>query len=245
MTGTVAQKLMMGEKEVVLNQAEGPKRLLSEIGNLSMDMHTQWLDVFTVSPIPSLVLSMAIGSQVLLANTACVTILGRESSILCSRSLEDVIGAEHSTSCTSACSSGLAFLGPQCTVQVGNTMHCTPLFIPISDVCTPGTPQCYLVLLLDSFGQKLCETHLASLPSHLAVNERADAPPAGWRKAMFSTGEKEAHGEHYNQGVGILSGYAEAMQRRLKGMSLGVSMPSQFDVQAWISRFEKLLTVVL
>ena len=57
-------------------------------------------------------------------------------------------------------------------------------------------------------------------------------------------GDQGGSDQQYNQAVGIVSGYAEALQRRLKGVSHGVAMPSQMDVGGWISHFEKLLTIV-
>jgi hypothetical protein len=227
----------------VMHQIHGPKHMLTELGNLSMDMHCQWLDAFSSCPIPSLVLSTTSDEPgVLLANTACVTALGRDSSTLGCKTLTDLIGYDLGTSCGKAAESGFEFIAPYCSIQVGHSMSCTSLFIPISDVCACGRPQCYLMLLLDSWALGLCKSALSTVPSHTAVQEVATAAGEGWRKGTFTQGNQAADSEPYNQAVGIVRGFAEAAQCRMTGLSLGMSMPSQFDVVGWISHFENLLT---
>lgn len=243
LTGTLAHKTALGEMGTMMQPTQGPKCLLTELENLSMDMHSQWLDAFTACPIPSLVLSTTDEPQILLVNSACVTALGPDSSTLGTHSLADLIGSEQSICCAKAAESGFEFIAPDCSVQVGRAMKCSSLFIPISDVCTSGRPQCYLMLLLDSFTQPLCSGAVENVPSPGAVQGGASDPPVGWKKGLFSMGDQGGSSENYNQAVGIVSGYAEAAQRRLKGASLGMTMPPQFDVGAWIAHFEKLLTL--
>jgi hypothetical protein len=75
------------------------------------------------------------------------------------------------------------------------------------------------------------------------VQTGAKLSSAGWRKGIFATEKEGGNVEHSNIAEGIVSEYIEAMQRRLKGISLRAAMPSQFDVGAWIEHFEKLLTL--
>lgn len=227
----------------MLQQGQGAKCMLTELENLSMDMHSQWLDAFSACPVPSLVISTVGEPQVLVVNSACVTSLGRDASKLGSSSLADLIGSQKSLDCAKAAEAGFEFIVPDCSVQVGRAMQCSALFIPITDMCTYERPQCYLVLLIDSFAQPLCSCAVESVPDHAAVREGTAASHVGWRKGMFSKGDEGGNTEHYNQEVGIVSGFAEAAQRRLKGSSLGTVTPSQFDVGGWIGHFEKLLTL--
>lgn len=244
MPGTLAQQSGLVAAGSMLRQTQGPKCLLTELENLSMDMHSQWLDAFSACPIPGLVISTTNEPAVLVANLACVTALGRDACKLENCTLADLIGSEKSTDCAKAAESGFEFVAPDCPVQVGRVMLCAAIFIPISDVCTSGRPQCYLMLVLDSFARPLCSGAMESVPSHTAVKADKAAPQAGWRKGLFSMGDQGGSDQQYNQAVGIVSGYAEALQRRLKGVSHGVAMPSQMDVGGWISHFEKLLTIV-
>lgn len=242
LAATGAPKRVLGETGM-----QGPEQLLSELGNLSMDLHSQWLDAFSACPIPSIVLSTTEDPHVLLVNSACVTTLGRDSSTLQSKTLADLIGSKQSTSCTKAAASGFEFIDSECSIQVGRAMQCSALFIPITDVCTSGPPQCYLMLLLDALAQPLCSGALGSVPSHTEVQTDASAPQIGWKTGLFSKfggGNGDSSRDNYHQAVGIVSGFAEAAQRRLIGVSLGMSMPAQFDVGAWIAHFEKLLTQV-
>jgi hypothetical protein len=217
--------------------------MLTEMENLAIDMHGQWLDVFTVCPIPAMVLSTAEQPhEVLLANMACTTTLARDASSLVGTETNEVFTLEIASRVAEATTTSLEFSVPPCQIQISRfPIACEMLLMPISDVCSSAKPQCYLALLLDEFTQGLCKAALAEVPTMESILTSSDAKSG--RTGLYCMGDRGAAWENYSQSHALQITFDEASQRRRLGKSPAMRMPAPFDAPAWIKQFKKLLTV--
>eukprot|EP00892_Ulva_mutabilis_P010460 jgi/Ulvmu1/7787/UM004_0016.1 len=234
--------------------------VISEMENLAIDTHQHWLDAFTLAPIPAVVIErdhttadVAI-HEILQANSAAVMVLGRDARVLKSQNVEDIIrksGASEDLQLGCGTASGLAFRLDQCSVQTVHTeFEASVVLIPVSDVCVVGQPTCYLALILDAdTAVPAAMSALPSIPSIEDVASGIDSSKA--RKGMYSSAvvgqmqpaTAEPHREGYYQAQALQVAHAEAAQRRLDGQCPQCMLPSPYNVAAWITKFETLLTV--
>lgn len=234
--------------------------IISEMENLAIDTHQQWLEAFVFAPVPALIVSCTGVSngdavhEILQANSSAVMVLGRDAASLKAQTLEQVItdlAALDAPIPGQGTGTGLAFGMEHCSVQtVHRPIQASLILIPISDVCTIGQPSCYLVLILDEQNAaQLALSVISAIPSIEEVSTGVDRTKA--RKGMFCSGPA-AHAtqttsgsnhEGYCQADSLNVAHSEAAQRLLEGKCPQCILPPPFDVAAWITKFTTLLTV--
>lgn len=241
----------------VAPKAAPESAIISEMENLAIDTHQQWLDAFVFTPIPALVVCCTAISdgdevhQILQANSSAVMVFGRDAASLKAQNLEDIItlsGTRRAPSFRKGTGKGIMFSVTECCVQ---TMHqptdsCL-IFIPISDVCTVGPPSCFLVLILDTHqAVPMVASALSEIPSMEEVFNGITKGRA--RKGMFCSSQTvqsrsgTSPGD-YCQAESLNVAHCEASKRLLDGKCPQCILPSPFDIATWTTKFSTLLTI--
>jgi hypothetical protein len=226
-----------------------------------MDTSRIWLDAFSLSPLPSMVIATSAQDttsethHILFANSSCTAMTGQDLEGITHMSLEALLGldAEMATSLASSMAAGCQFVMPLKDQKMGvYEAQEYVVLLPLCDIAGSGHLIAHLAIFLHGPGvQYMCHDKLAGMVTVQelkAAHYRITATAAGKkviRLGLFATKENsaaDAAAQAAECQQGLQQAYKAVASSRAKGSRPLSALPAALDPVGWLQYFELLLT---